>query len=269
VTPGLLKWSEMPPVDGNVLVIVNSPDGAEGAAGELLDRVVSCVPASALHVIATSRWRQWLASRGIADDRILISADVSGFDLELNYFLERAEALHWIATHQFRMVVGTAAHSLYNEEIKDIFEYRVALFLGSGLFLAHALPHPFVYAMDFAHMVRRFGRARKTEGYLTSADGLVRELYGLWEAAGRPARSDDRDFRGIQAVLARHLGEDILTFDESGLVPLRRPDSVEAAAEFFDFAYAKRREAADLVFDLRQEVAHLSRGWRRWLAGSH
>ena len=235
VTNRLTTWKAVEKPRGNVLLIINSPDSDEHAVAEVFDELMGRIPLDALHIIATRRWAHWLANRGHSGRRLLFATEWHGSDLELNQFLENPRTLRWILRRDFRTVIGSAAHNLYNEEIKDVFERRVALFLGSGVFWMHTLPHRYLYVVDLAGMLRRFGRGRKVQEYMASTRGVVSDLYERWNAAGRPAVADEPSYVEIQQVLSRHLGSEVLSYDERGEVPLRHADSHEAAAEFIAY----------------------------------
>jgi hypothetical protein len=160
--PGLFTWNELEPIHGKVLVVVNSVAGDTAPVEALLATIDSHLPAAILHVIATTAWQGWLDRRGIAADRVLIATDDEGRDVELNHFLESPAAVLWTVANQFSCITGTEAHSVYNEEVKDIFERRVLVLLGEGRFLAHTLPNPYVYALDLARLLERCGRDLKT-----------------------------------------------------------------------------------------------------------
>src|SRR5262245_35098756 len=142
---GLITWRELPSIGGNVLVIINSAVGDEGEVAALVERLAERAPSGAMHAIAAQVWQPWLTARNWAASRVLFTTDVNGQELELNYFLETPEALQWILERRFAAVAGSLPHSQYNDEVKEVFERRVGLFLGRARFLAHALPTPFVY----------------------------------------------------------------------------------------------------------------------------
>ena len=235
LAPGLTTWPSLAALDGDVLVIINSPAGDEQAVSNLFDAIAPRVPAARLHVIAMPGWQRWLRDRGGADVRVLFSADAAGRELELNSFLESRDALGWILARRFAVIVGSAPHSLYNEEVKDTFEQRVAIVLRTGRFLAHALPAPYLYVLDLAGLLQRFGRARKSADYRAVCRAIIDDLHQMWTAAGKPRLSDGSPFVDTTRVLARHLGEAVLSWDEASPIPRRSPDPAEPAAEFVTY----------------------------------
>lgn len=220
MTPGVCTWSELGPVDGNVLVLVNSAEDEAGAVAALLDMLRDLVPPDGLHVLATTAWRTWLDGRGVAADHVLLAIDDEGREVELNHFLESPAAVLWCLAKRFRCIVGTEAHSVYNEEVKDILEQRVLLLLGDGRFLAHTLPNPYVYVLDLARLVERSGRDVKVREYERRSRALVDDLHRLWRASRSPAVADGDDYTDVLQVIERHMGPALLVFDEAGAIPL-------------------------------------------------
>ncbi len=260
---GLATWNDVAAIDGNVLLIINSPAGDERAFGRVLDELEGRVLPERLHIVAASDWHGWLRNRGWSDARVLFSADAAGRELELNYFLESPAALRWIVTRQFSAVVGSAPHNLYNEEVKDIFERRVGIFLGGGRFLAHTLPQPYVFVLELADLLQRFNRGRKADDYAAVCRAMIDDLYRLWVEGGKPPVSDGRSCDGLTAVLARHLGSDALSWDEVSPIPLRRPDAGAPAAGFLSHLETVLHHAHgardDEVVNLKVLVADLQR----------
>lgn len=199
---------------GRTLVAVNSPPDRPEELAAVLERLDRAA-ASDVHVIAPLPWRAWLDARGWPADRVLFAADSAGRPIELNFFLEQLDALHWIVAREFAVVVCTAPHSLYNDEIKDTLERRVALFLGAGRFVTHTLPQPYVYVLELADLLRRLDRDRRSAAYAATAGALMADLHAKWIAAGRPERADPAT-PPVDAVLAKHLGP-LMAFDESSV----------------------------------------------------
>lgn len=226
--PFFATWGELTAATGNVLVIINSPDGDEQPVGSVIEHVA--LQGAAVHVIAAASWRAWLAARGVPRDRVLLAVDDKDGDLELNHFLEFPQALAWVLPKAFSVVVGSAPHGRYNEEIKDLFEQRVSAFLRDGLFVAHALPELEVYVFDLASMFNRVGRKAKLGAYESASRGLVERCYQLWHAKGRPVHSDSSDFSDEIAALRTHLGDALLDFDERSPRPLPHVDAAGTAA---------------------------------------
>lgn len=230
MTPGVYTWEELRPIAGNILVVVNSDDGAAAAIGALLAALDRHLPDAIPHVIAGRRWQDALAARGLGADRVLLAIDDEGRDVELNHFLESPAAIGWTARLSFGAMVGTDAHNLYNEEIKDIFEQRTLLLLGDGRLLAHSLPNDYVYVFGLPQILERCGRHLKVQRYERDARALVDDLHRVWMAGGRQATADDPDYGDVLGVLGRHMGEPVLAYDEVGPIPLSHPPIAEALA---------------------------------------
>lgn len=220
---GIHTWDTIEAIQGNLLVVINSPeDGAEQVEA-LLDAVAAHLPGAAVHVVTPASWRDRLLARGIAEDRLLVARDDKGREVEVNHFLESPAVVSWCIGAGFAAIVGTDAHNLYNEEIKDIFEQRVLLLVGDGVLLAHTLPIPYVYAFDAAQLVERCGREIKVARYRRDADALIGDLHQLWLASGKPARDDGADYAGVMAVVERHMGREVIDFDEVSPIPISAP----------------------------------------------
>jgi hypothetical protein len=267
---GVIAWPDIAAAGGNVLLIVNSPVGDERAVADVCDALEGRVPPARLHVIAMPVWHRWLSERGWSDARMLFSADTTGRELELNHFLQSLETLRWIVVRQFVIVLGSSAHNLYNEEVKEIFEQRVGVFLGEAAFLAHTLPAPHVFALGLADLLQRFNRGRKAEAYRAAARALVDDLHRVWTERGAPSVEDAAPFTGVDAALERHLGRDLLSWDERSAIPLSRPDAVKPAARFVRYvesvlhrtAEAADAQAADLnaiIADARSRIVDQQR----------
>ncbi len=232
MTSGIATWHELGPLDGDVLAILNSPPGDEQAVAALFDRLQRrMADATRLHVIALPEWRRGLEARGVPDDRLLLSADAAGADLELNHFLESPPAVLWVVEKHFAFVVGSAPYAVYNDEVKEIFERRLAVLLGNGRFLAHTLPNEYVFVLDLPALLLRFGRRQKLEHYQGACRALVTDLHRRWTELGRPAASDDLADGVAAEALRRHLGPELLAFDEASPIPLARPDLGVACAD--------------------------------------
>jgi hypothetical protein len=214
----LLSWSDLGRSDGNALLIVNSPDDARDQVSHALG-ALSAITGGELHVVANPTWREFLSQRGVPPHHVMSTETSSGV-VEINHFLETSDLLGWAHNCALRLVTGSAPHNPYNMEVKEIFEQRALLLLGNGDFLAHSLPGPYVYLFDAPSLVARFGRSRKVLDYLDKRDALLSELHALWKAEGRPAVSDSDDFGAVTDAIARHLGPEILNYDEQRPMPL-------------------------------------------------
>jgi hypothetical protein len=230
VNVGFATWDDVRDVRGAVLLVVNSLPGHDTEVVAAFDAMRE-LTLGALHVIAPPTAREQMAACGVADDQVHYSVDQHGRELEVNHFLEMPNILAWAAEQRFELIAGTAPHSLYNDEIKPIFEQRVALLLRIGRFVAHALPERGLYLFDLPALVQRFDRESKTRAYVASCRDLVADLHRVWVAKGSPGFSDQRDRSDIEQLLAAHIGPDVLRFDEYGTIPIRSgADAGEATA---------------------------------------
>ncbi len=257
VTAGVATWRTLSPLDGNVLLIVNSPHGDEHEVSMALDAVERCAARTRLHIIATAAWQPWLSDRGASSDRVLYSIDAAGDELELNYFLETSTAVRWIVGKQFTAIVGSAPHNLYNEEVKGIFERRIGAILGAGRFLAHTLPEPYVFVLTLEELLHRFNRAPKAEQYGVFCRELLADLHRGWVASGRPRVADTGSFDEVSAVLERHLGPAVLSWDEASPIPLHRLDTGGRALEYLLYVEGVLHRAVDAMANLQALTADL------------
>jgi hypothetical protein len=279
VTVGLTTWRDAGGPAAAGLLIVNSDAGAYPEVERALERFSPLV--NVLCVVAPRSWRDWLRQRGIADDRQLLATDADDNELELNYFLGSAEVLEWTTLHSFDLIAGTSPHNLYNEEVKRIFEQRVAVFLTRGRLIAHTLPEDYLYVLDLPSVMIRLGRGVKIDDYRDASCRLVADLYALWRSSGSPPVSDEADFTDVIAVLRDRLGEPLLRFDERERIPLRYPDAgARAAADLVvqlsalvrarGSAYLERANAVivrdDIIDRLHDEAASPIRRLGRWLS---
>ena len=232
MTAGIMTWDELGRLHGNVLAIVTSPDGDRGAVDALFDELARRVDASAIHVIAGPAWRAWLSDRGFPGDRTLFTIDDHSREIELNHFLETAAVVRWAVSRRFGTILGSAAHGLHNEEVKDIFEQRVCLLLGDGGFLAHTLPGPYVFRFDLPGLLHRLSRRPKLEAYTAASRALIDDLYATWRRAGAPGACDDPGFSDVVPVLTRHLGPAVLAFDEVAPIPIPQDGTADGLVRF-------------------------------------
>ena len=281
MTPGITTWEDLGPLHGRVLAILNSPADDLPAAAALFDRLQAHADACDLHVIAGPEWWQLLKARHVPEDRVLFSVDAGGTSLELNHFLESPTVMPWAARRRFDVVVGSAPHAVYNEEVKGIFERRLTLLVGTGLYLAHTLPNPYVFVLDLAALLVRASRPLKLEEYTATCYAMVDDLYALWVEGGRPAVSDEPgSCRAFQRVRA-HLRPELLAFDEESPTPLDSRVHSRAFADLVlylrgvlrehDERLADRIAAVDLrdaiIANLRRDQETLAQRWRRKLRG--
>jgi len=225
VTTGIATWDDVGPIAGHVLLIVNSALGDTKSVDQIVDTLILRTNARDLFVVAAPRWKRHLTAKGLRRSQILTTRD-----LELNFFLQTRKALKWLVRKRFAVVVGSAAHSRYNEEVKDIFEQRVAAFLGNGRFLAHALPNPYLYVLGGHDLVQRLCRDAKLRAYTSTCRDLVRDLFAVWRRNGSPASADDAVFDDVIEPLERQLGAEIFAFDEASPIRIRGVATREPAS---------------------------------------
>jgi hypothetical protein len=216
-------WSALGQLATPVLLIVNSDPAREDEVATVLDALEPVVPLPKLRVIATSNWTGLLRARGIRAAQTLTTR-VGHEELELNYFLENEKALQWIAQQELRTIVGSSPHSLYNEEVKEIFELRVTMFMSGSTFLAHTLPAKYVYVLETEDMFDRAGRGLKSDAYRRRVAAMLADFHAQWQAAGRPTEDDRPDYGDVEATIARHFGPSVLAYDEASAIPIERTE---------------------------------------------
>ena len=277
--PGIVTWDELGRLNGCVLAILNSPPDDLPTAAALFDQLQGPTDVRRLHVIAGPEWWQWLKARRVPEERILFSVDAGGTSLELNHFLESPTVLSWAGRREFDVVVGSAPHAVYNDEVKSIFERRLILLMGTGHYLAHTLPNPYVFVLDLAALLVRASRELKLQEYSATCYAIVDDLYASWIELGRPAVSDQPgSCRAFQTVRT-HLRPELLAFDEASPIPLETRVHTRAFADLVlhlrgllrehDERLADRNAAVDLrdsiIANLRRERETLIQRMRRKL----
>ncbi len=225
MTPGVSTWEQLGPATGNLLLIVNSTDGNAGEVRDVVSRVRQMAPDAAIFAIVTPQWRTSLIEQGIGPDRILDSADAAGVELELNHFMESPAAVSWTLAREFCTIVGTAAHSLYNEEIKHEFERNICLLSRDAVFVAHALPAPFVFVLDSVELAERFNREAKRIRYEADVRGMVATLHRLWVKQGRPLANDSAVSTGAFEAITAPLDPRLRHYDEDAPPTMHRPSA--------------------------------------------
>ena len=131
---GVTTWPAIDTIQGNALLVINSPLADAQRVGEVLDTLESRTKPGGVHVIADPEWAEWLGARNVPSDRMLLAvAKTSGKPVEVNHFLVAAEALLWVVPKAFEVIAGSTPHNQYNEEIQTVFEQRVSLLLGNGV----------------------------------------------------------------------------------------------------------------------------------------
>lgn len=256
---GVTTWPALSTIDGNVLLVINSPIAEEVRVGEVLATLEAHTRPGGVHVIASPEWKAWLAARSLPQERVLLAeAKISGKPIEVNHFLVAAEALLWAVPKAFEAIAGSTPHNQYNEEIQTVFEQRIGLLAGDAVLLAHCLPLPYVYVLDAPALVHRFGREARVREYQAHTRRLMDDLYRVWQERGRPAVEDGDRYDASLAVIERHLGRDVVAFDEvSPIVIARRSvDDGEQGAALLahlreqlytrDVLVAERSEAVEL-----------------------
>jgi len=292
VTPGFTTWDALDHIDGAALLIIDSPANREPYVAAVVNELAARARGG-LYVIAPSSWRDWLKTSKVPDGHVRFAVDSQGRDLELIYFLETPEAIAWVCDRRFAVVVGAEPHSLYNDEVKPLLEQRLALLIGDGCLLTHALPERGVYLFDLVGLIERFGREPKRDAYLAWSRALVEDLHALWVQRGRPEAVDDPDRSQVIERLVAHLGRPTFDYDETGPIPFRRDEgTAEPTAGFVghlrdvirdrdarllqleadrDRILAERNEAVDArdrtIEDLRKELGAPFSRLRRRLSG--
>ena len=229
-----------------VLLIVNSSAEHAHDVASTMQALTAVVSPHDLRVIAPTAYAGRVEGAGVAREHIR-PATVHGAELELNFFLEHAHAFEWVARQRPRTVLGTAPHSLYNEEVKDLFESRVLMFLGSATFLAHALPARFVYELTAADLIERTQRPARVAAYRALSDAVLADFHAQWLAKGSPSQDDSPDYRDVEDTFARHLGREVLTYDEQSPVPT--PIATSAPRELA--AQVRRTRVQQLIRQVR------------------
>ena len=256
---GVTTWPAIDTIQGNALLVINSPIADAQRVGNVLDTLEARTRPGGVHVIAAAAWAEWLGARRLPAERQLMAvARTSRQPVEINHFLVAAEALLWVVPKAFEVIVGSTPHNQYNEEVQTVFEQRVSLLLGEGVLLAHCLPLPYVYVFDAAALVHRFGREARVREYQAHARRLIDGLHRLWQERGQPEVEDGGRYDASLAVIERHLGRDVVTFDEESpiVIPRRAADEGGEGARLLahlreqlharDVLVAERAEAVEI-----------------------
>ena len=233
MTPKCTTWDKLGRFAGRGLLIVNSPPEDRESLVLVLEALTKVLDPAQISAIASPSNHQLLRESGVVPGEIL-STRFEGQDLELNYLLERPDLIEWVSQRRPQIITGSLAHSLYNDETKDLFEQRVGFFLGNSSFLAHTLPNAYVYVLGAQEMSRRIGRHKKIEEYRRTAGNLLEALHQHWHDLGRPAADDESGFENETVLLAEHLGEDLLDFDERSRIPVARTDFLDEVVTFWN-----------------------------------
>lgn len=230
MTPDGARWADLFPPGARVLLIVNS------ASSQLdeIDRTVTALERSAglatVSAIAPAALRPWLIHRGIDAARVL-PPRLAGLDIEFDHFLERGPAIRWAIRQRADLVLGSEPYTPNNEDVKPIFERRVAAMLGDGVFVVHSLPAEQVFLLSAEDLWRRAARPEAMERHRARVHGAIERLHAAWASRTQPSSSltaellsrdsEDRAGKSPLFVDARHyafeglnaavLAEDLLT----------------------------------------------------------
>jgi hypothetical protein len=232
---GITIWDELGRLSGRTLVVLNNRDVGDPAAGALWDALTQHVDSGSLSVVADRAWSAWIDERGLAETSVRLCVDRFGAPLEINYFLEQPETVRWVAESGVETIAGSSPHSLYNEEVQHVFERRAAFLIGrTGRLLAHTLPNRYLYLFARPDLIERMGRHEKVAAYQATAHGLVDDLHRLWRTQGTPRTADGSTSADVRQLMAAHLGEAVLDYDEESPIPILRPSPSTAVADFVE-----------------------------------
>lgn len=217
---GVSRWDELGSLDGNVLVFVNSHPVETERVEAFFAQLASVVAPAHTFVVAEPEWQPLLSRLNLVGGNILLAADSAGARLELTHFLQTPIVMQWAIPRQFRLIVGTAAHSLYNEEVKNLLEERMLLVNDGAWFMAHALPSPYLYLLDGAELLERVARPSKLSEYQTASRLIVENLYQRWISGGQP--HSEPAVAATAAIMFDHLPSSISPRNEIHADPARR-----------------------------------------------
>lgn len=248
-------WSALP--EGGILVLVNSTEDEAASLDLLFARLAPRMARSEVYVIAEPAWAPRLEALGFDHDHFLPAADAQGERLELNHFLESSAAGNWIREKVWAFCVGSAPHSLYNEEVKELFEQRLALYVGRRRLLAHTLPADYLYVFDLPMLMRRTVRQDQVDEYLANCRSMVSAVHRQWLAAGRPSRDESIDVSTVVGVLAEFLGAAVISFDELSPIPLKAADLTAGAISTVGYLQHVVRERDLSIAERERERAKL------------
>jgi hypothetical protein len=246
---GCTTWDALGRVRTPVLLIVNSRPADVPEIEAAITALTTVAAVRDLRVVAPVAAVPLVGRLGVVSEHIR-PATVHGAELELNFFLEHEQAFEWVARHRPATFMGTAPHSLYNEEVKEIFESRVLMFLGGGTLLAHVLPAPFLYRLRAQDLIVRSERPAKLLAYRTLTDQLLADFHAQWIARGAPAQDDTPDYRDVADTFARHFGRQSLTYDEQSRVAT--PIAVRPSSDLA--ARVRRARRQQFVRELRARL---------------
>jgi len=201
-------------IDDKLLLICNSPVQELSNVSFLLEHLEKIIPQDRIYVVANSSWKEYFVeNKSISEQRILFTC-VDSQELELNFFLENYKFLQWLDSIRPEFVIGSVAHSLYNDEVKYIFEQKISFCLRQGTFIAHTLPQEYLYLLDQEDIVKRLSRLSKIEEYQSISNSIVDDFYKLWVERGQPEIDDREDFIEENTLLSKYLGSEVFYLDE-------------------------------------------------------
>ena len=237
-----LTWPQMQRLEQPVLLVLNSAPNAQGEIAQIIERLAALTSVDELRVIGPSALQKDVQQLGVRK-RHYLPARVGRDDLELYYFLETPPALRWIAELAPKTVVGSSPHNMYNEEVKDLFEMRVAAILHEAVLLAHSLPNAYVYVLETQDLLARAARKQKVDAYRASVGALLEDFHQQWVDLGRPGFDDRQNFADVETTFARHLGPAVLTYDEVSPIPIARADASSPDVDVFTFVRERLLQA--------------------------
>jgi len=230
----ITTWDDFESVHGALLVVLNSQTVGDPIAGVVWEELNRRTSLENIRVVADRAWSAWIEERRVPLPLVKFAEDRAGAPLEINYFLEQPDTLRWAEQSGIRLIAGTSPHNLYNEEVQSVFERRAAFLVANrgGRLLAHTLPHRYLYLFDLTDLLDRMGRELKIVAYENSVRALVDDLHRWWETHGRPQTADRTTDDDVLRVVAAHLGESILKYDEKSRIPIWSPSPSFGIGDF-------------------------------------
>ena len=234
MTQKCFTWNEFVPMPERVLLIINSQPNDYSSVDLVMEALGKLIPIQSLLVVGNSYWQDYLIKKTEIPKAQILFSCIQNQELELNYFLENSLTISWIKRHKPQLITGSLAHNLYNEEVKEVFEKRICLFIEDGVFLAHSLPNEYLYILRIRDLFERFSRQKKIDIYKAKSEAIVDEFYHLWIKEGKPAIDDRIGFEEEKNILYKHLGKDLDAFDETGEIPLENIDVLTDVADYWN-----------------------------------
>lgn len=175
-------WSSVFARETTALLVVNSAPSQLEEIERAFGHLERSVGLHAVSVMAPFALRTWLGQRGVDGSRILFPV-VAGVEVEFDSFLEHARAVRWAIRRRADVVLGTVPHAPLNEDVKTIFERRVAPMLGAGHFVAHSLPSEQTLRLSAEDLWSRAARSEAVERHRARVNGALERLHGSWAAS--------------------------------------------------------------------------------------